>query len=263
MCRRLVVILLLSYGKLSALAQLDPPAGQNYMLLPSADGLLADFQVFGNADDSSQSNHASLEGGAYVSERRMWFDGTNAVARTASNGIVNATMSLTVMAWIYPTDYSAKTAAASGQAVVSKYDTVGNMRSWELAISIIAAPLSVGSITVQFGSPVGVYSGRAALRQGYTYSGYVFPGITNNFTWHHLAFTFDQGTVRIFVNGIEYEPEYYGTIPTTLYTSTLPLTVGNNHNYEHGFIGGIGQVRIYGRVAVNDIYKDFWKGPPQ
>lgn len=246
----------------TAALALDQRAAMLLDELPSADGLLADYQVFDNADDSARLNHAALGNGAAAYSRRLWFDGADDYARTASNEAVNATTELTVMAWIYPTNYAGKTASGNGQTVVSRYDTAGTRRSWELAISLIASPLNVGSLVVQFGSGVGVYSGRVGLRPGLAYPTH-FPGVAANDTWHHVAFTFDDGVVRLFHNGVEYEPEPYGTIPTTLYTSTLPLTLGNNHNNEHGFIGGIGPVKIYNRVATDEIMRDFLRGPPQ
>lgn len=257
--RRVAVIALLA-ATCGALAA-DQRAALLLDELPSADGLLADYQVFDNADDSARLNHAALGNGAAAYSRRLWFDSADEYARTASNEAVNATTELTVMAWIYPTNYAGK--IWYGQAVVSKYDTVGNVRSWELAISIIDTPLNVGSLAAQFGNSAGIYSGRVGIRPGFTYSGVHFPGVEKNHTWHHVAFTFDQGTVLLFHNGVEYEPESFGTIPGTLYTSSLPLTIGNAHNNEHGFIGGIGPVKIYNRVATDEIARDYLGGPPQ
>lgn len=231
--------------------------------LPSADGLLAEYQVFDNADDSARLNHATLGNGAAAYSRRLWFDGVDDYARTTSNETLNATSQITVMAWIYPTNYAGKPASGNGQAVASRYDTVGNMRSWELAISLIATPFPAsGSLVVQFGDSVGGYSGRVGMSPGSSYPTR-FPGVAKNDTWHHVAFTFDQGTVRLYHNDVEYEPQFSGTIPGTLYTSPTPLTVGNVHNNEHGFIGGIGPVKIYNRVATDEIMRDFLRGPPQ
>lgn len=230
--------------------------------LPSADGLLAEYQVFDNADDSARLNHATLGNGAAAYSRRLWFDGVDDYARTTSNEALNATSQITVIAWIYPTNYAGKAYGANGQAVVSRYDTVGTRRSWELMISINGPPLRSGSLAVQFGDSVGGYSGRVGLRPGAVYPP-LFPGVAANDTWHHVAFTFDNGVVRLFYNGVEYEPEVFGTIPGTLYTSSLPLTVGNVHNNEHGFIGGIGPVKIYNRVATDEIARDYLGGPPQ
>lgn len=241
----------------------DPRAAMLLDELPSADGLLAEYQVFDNADDSARLNHATLGNGASAHSRRLWFDGADDYARTASNEAVNATTELTVMAWIYPINYAARTAAGSAQAVVSKYDPVGNMRSWELVISMVASPLTVGSLAVQFGSDVGAYSGRVGIIPGDTYSGVLFPGVSKNYTWHHVAFTFDGGVVRLYHNGVEYVPESFVTIPSTLYTSSLPLIIGNDHSNKAGFIGGIGPVKIYNRVATDEIARDYLGGPPQ
>lgn len=230
--------------------------------LPSADGILAEYQIFDNADDSARLNHAALGNGASAHSRRLWFDSADDYARTASNEAVNATTELTVMAWIYPTNYAGKTAGGNGQAVASRYDTAGGGRSWELAISIVASPLIAGSLVVQFGDSVGGYSGRVGIRPGVTYPPH-FPGVAKNDTWHHVGFTFDNGVVRLYHNGVEYEPTSYGTIPGTLYTSSLPLTIGNVHNNEHGFHGGIGPVKMYNRVATDEIARDYLGGPPQ
>lgn len=247
----------------TAALALDPRAALLLDDMPSADGLIAEYQVFDNADDSCCAAHATLGNGAAAHSRRLWFDGADDYARTASNDAVNATTELTVMAWIYPTNYAGKTVSGDGQAVASRYDTAGTRRSWELSISIIASPsFYAGSLVVQFGDSVGNYSGRAGLRTGEAYPT-LFPGIVANDTWHHVAFTFDAGVVRLYHNGVEFNPILWNTIPTALYTSTLPLTIGNVHGNEHGFLGGIGPVKIYRRVAKDEITRDFLRGPPQ
>jgi hypothetical protein len=248
----------------TAALALDPRAALLLDGMPSADGLMAEYQVFDNADDTCCAAHATLGNGATAHSRRLWFDGADDYARTASNDALNVTTKLTVMAWIYPTNITGKTTGGSGQAVASRYDTAGNNRSWELAVSLIATPFIAGGVAVQFGSPsTGLYTGRVGIRPGLTYSDKRFPGILNNDTWYHVAFTYDSGTVLIYVNGVEYAPEGYGTIPTGLRTSSLPLTIGNVHGNEHGFIGGIGPVKIYRRVATDEIMRDFLRGPPQ
>lgn len=248
----------------TAALALDPRAALLLADMPSADGLMAEYQVFDNADDTCCAAHATLGNGATAHSRRLWFDGADDYAMTSSNEALNAVSQLTVMAWIYPTNYAGKTASGSGQAVASRYDTAGNNRSWELAVSLIASPFQAGSVAVQFGSPsTGIYSGRVGILPGTTYSGKHFPGILYNDTWYHVAFTFKSGTVLIYVNGVEYAPENFGTIPTGLRTSSLPLTIGNTHGNEHGFLGGIGTVKIYRRVAKDEITRDFLRGPPQ
>lgn len=248
----------------SAALALDQRAALLLDDLPSADGLMAEYQVFDNADDTCCAAHATLGNGATAHSRRLWFDGANDYARTSSNDALNATTELTAMAWIFPTNISGKLSGAFGQAVASRYDTAGTNRSWELVISLNGPPLYNKSVAVQFGEEsTGLYSGRVGIRPGLSYSGQLFPGVMNNYTWYHVAFTFDAGTVLIYVNGVEYAPEVFGTIPTGLRTSSLPLTVGNVHGLEHGFLGGIGPVKIYRRVATDEIMRDFLRGPPQ
>lgn len=246
----------------SAALALDQRAALLLDDLPSADGILAEYQIFDNADDTARLNHAALGNGASAHSRRLWFDGADDYARTASNEALNATTELTVMAWIYPTNYARKTWSSPGQAVASRYDTVGTNRSWELVVSLLDPPFSSGSLVAQFGNEVGAFSGRAGIRPGLSYPT-LFPGVVANYTWHHVAFTFDAGTVRLYHNGVEFNPELYGTIPTTLYASALPLTVGNLHGLEQGFAGGIGPVKIYRHVATDEIMRDFMRGPPQ
>jgi hypothetical protein len=263
MMRRVLAILAMLTA--TAALALDPRAALLLADMPSADGLMAEYQVFDNADDSALLNHATLCNGATAHSRRLWFDGVNDYARTASNEAVNATTELTVMAWIFPTNLHNKRTGGDGQAVASRYDNAGNNRSWELLVSIKKShPFQSGSVVVQFGEPyTGTYSGRAILCPGITYSGKLFPGVMNNDTWYHVAFTFESGTVLIYVNGVEYAPEVVRTIPTGLRTSSLPLTVGHSYRLEPGFLGGIGPVKIYRRVAKDEIMRDFLRGPPQ
>lgn len=72
-------------------------------------------------------------------------------------------------------------------------------------------------------------------------------------TWTHVAMTFDQRQVRIYVNGALYASS--ASLPTdeTVKASTLPLTIGKLA-YQTGstqyyfFNGAIDDVRIYGRT---------------
>jgi hydrogenase maturation factor HypE len=63
--------------------------------------------------------------------------------------------------------------------------------------------------------------------------------------WSHLAVTFDNATLRIFVNGVQ-----VGTraVAGPLLTSTGTLRIGGNSIWGEYFAGVIDEVRIYNRA---------------
>jgi hypothetical protein len=67
-------------------------------------------------------------------------------------------------------------------------------------------------------------------------------------TWTHLAVTFDNSTLRIFVNGAQ-----VGTRAVTgpLLTSTGALRIGGNSIWGEFFAGRVDEVRIYNRALSN------------
>lgn len=66
--------------------------------------------------------------------------------------------------------------------------------------------------------------------------------------WHHVAVTFDEGDVKLFIDGaIEGE----GAVPSPLAGNNLTLRVAADSNGQSLFLGIIDEVRVYNR-ALNE-----------
>ena len=85
----------------SAALALDQRAALLLDDLPSADGILAEYQIFDNADDSARLNHAALGNGASAHSRRLWFDGADDYVAVAQSvpAITGAPFTVTAVVW--------------------------------------------------------------------------------------------------------------------------------------------------------------------
>ena len=61
-------------------------------------------------------------------------------------------------------------------------------------------------------------------------------------TWTHLAATFGDTTLRLYVNGVQVATQ---TVPAPIDTSNGTLTIGGDTFYGQHFAGRIDEVRIY------------------
>jgi cysteine-rich repeat protein len=78
--------------------------------------------------------------------------------------------------------------------------------------------------------------------------------ILNSNTWYHVAFTYDQGVVKFYIDGSEVPGEIYrGYIPTTLNTSGSALRVGRSgEGLPHQFVGSVDDVALFSSVLTSD-----------
>jgi len=63
--------------------------------------------------------------------------------------------------------------------------------------------------------------------------------------WHHVALTYDEGEVKIYLNG---SVEGEGTVPSPLTGNELSLKVAADSNGQSQFVGIIDEVRVYNRA---------------
>ena len=99
----------------------------------------------------------------------------------------------------------------SNETLFAQYLTTGDKRSWLLRVFS-------GKIQISFGNPT------TGIRQGVWIS-------DNNFTYSNLkaiGFTFDAGTVKIYVNGLEVDSSLAsGSIPATIFDADAEATIGS------------------------------------
>lgn len=71
-------------------------------------------------------------------------------------------------------------------------------------------------------------------------------------TWHHLAFTFENGSQKLYIDGVEVNASSYNT---TASTGNQPIFIGRHENHpERDLHGDLDEVRFYNQaLSVNDI----------
>ncbi len=127
-------------------------------------------------------------------------------------------------------------------ALVCQYD-VANDRSWMLGRGADAKLWAVVSNN-------GLLSD-ATAKQVYSLS-----PVWNDNQWHLVGFTFDAGTIKLYVDGVSVPWEYVqytGTGVTTFYNSAAPVAMGcffsaGNANTAQGWVGPATKTRVYNRV---------------
>lgn len=147
----------------------------------------------------------------------------------ATEALFDITDNLTVSCWA-----KNDSASVGTEYLVCKYDYGADEREWALTF------FTGGKLAVNFGDPAdGTFEGRWESDDA----------IASPDSWHHYAFTFDGGTVQLYVDGLPISGSVAsGSIPSTLYNGVAALTVFTELNsgaVANPWDGNIQQVRIY------------------
>jgi len=163
---------------------------------PDATGLLLHYKFDGNADDSSGNGYHGIEmaGPSYVAgkfDQALSLDGfDDYVAIRDMNYASAGHTEVTVCAWIRTSD--------PGNQMIVSFD---RNEYWRLQIAGEAG--GPGLVGFEVMTDTGqVDTGQAANWPGNT-------GRVDDGQWHHLAGTFDNGTLTIYIDGNPQEP-YFG-----------------------------------------------------
>ncbi|MEO1096707.1 MAG: LamG-like jellyroll fold domain-containing protein, partial [Bacteroidota bacterium] len=207
--------------------------------------LVAYLPFDGNANDISGNGlNGTVNGATLIADREgntngaYSFDGVDDEITILSQPALNMTQALSVSVWVKAIPHSTGDNAG---IVIAKHDGSGNERSWSIGTNAVGS--SIGSRMQVTVSANGTNQSNAFK----TY--YTSIDVFDN-TWHHVAFTFDAGTLKLFVDGSEdtNAVKYIDGNISTLHTSTTSVTVG--HHYMSGvpskFLeGDIDDVQIY------------------
>ncbi|HNV01123.1 MAG TPA: LamG domain-containing protein [archaeon] len=184
--------------------------------------------------DSVRGNDGNLINGADLNQNGLWdsnaikFDGVNQYVEVLDNIDLKLSDKLSVFVWINSKDIDQLT-----QGIIGKYQD--GKREWDLRVSQEGISEPQGKISVQFGTETGSYSGRQYSTESHI--------IENE--WVFVGFTFSEGVVKIYFNGIEVASSLFGgsVIPITISNFDAPLTIGQDQGYY--FNGLIDEVTIW------------------
>jgi len=188
------------------------------------------------ADSTSNGNDGTKKGagtpaeaaGAFSSDLAQDYTRLNSeYINVADDVSFDITTNITVSALVYVDNVG-----AARQAFVSKYNVAGNKREWSLQQTNNA-----GKLGAVFGDPAdGTYEG--------TWESSAV--VLSSATWHHVVFTFNNGTCKLYVDGALKGGA--GTVPATLYNADAPVGIGADQgaNYLGGLISEA-------RITSNDL----------
>ena len=192
--------------------------------VPPASGLISWWPADGNASDLAGTNNGALQGGTTfapgIAGQAFNFNGSDADVAVRP---IKVTSQFTIEAWIRPFD-------------------VGNHRQ------ILSWLANAPDQSYQLGlSPSGAL--RMDISQdGATYVALVSPdGVLSAGTWAHVAGTFSNGVMRLFVNGaqVAFLASSVGSIFTgttySMYLGTTPLGTQR-------FVGLVDELAVYDRA---------------
>jgi glucose/arabinose dehydrogenase/chitodextrinase len=201
--------------------------------LPPAPGLVASYgfdEGAGTAatDSTGNSNHGTINGPTWTIGRfgqALSFDGTNDRVTVPDSSTLDLTNGMTLEAWVKPTVTGTawKTVLfkhRNNNATNMVYVLYGNRNT-----SVPNAEITVGTSVKAANGPSG-------------------SGLPLN-VWSHLAATFDNATLRLYVNGTQ-----IASLATAgpIATSTGDLWIGANNIWSEWFSGAIDEVRVYNRA---------------
>jgi hypothetical protein len=180
------------------------------------------------ADRSGNGNVGTISGATWTTQGKhgsaLTFDGVNDWVTVADANALDLTTGMTLEAWVYP--------------------TAGGSGSWR---NVIIKERPSGEAynlysNADTNAPV-VYVVRAA-QPGTALDARGTAALALN-TWTHVAATFDNATLRLYVNGTQ-----VGTraVAGPLVTSTGALRIGGNSLWGEFFQGRLDDVRIYNRA---------------
>ena len=194
----------------------------------ASDGLIAAYSFDEGsgstlADESGNGNSGSISGASWTTAGKtggaLSFDGVNDWVTIADSAVLDATRAITLEAWVKPS-----AAGPQWRTVLFKQHGAG------MAYSLYASE--------DTNRPVGQVNVDDVERNA--------PGAPLALNgWTHLAATYDDATLRLYVNGtLASSLSVNGSIPA----STGPLRIGGNSVWNEWFAGQIDDVRIYNRA---------------
>ena len=194
---------------------------------PAGTGLVAAYNFNAGSgtsvvDRSGYGNTGSITGATWTSLGKygsaLNFSGTGNLVVISPSASLNLSTGMTIEAWVYPS------ATQSGWRTIVQRE----VDAYLLHASSNAALRPAGGGT--FGSTLAIASSASAIPVN---------------TWTHLAVTYDQTTIRLFVNGVQSASR---ARTGALQSVSTPVRIGGNVPYGEYFQGRIDEVRIYNRA---------------
>ncbi len=169
----------------------------------------------------------------------MSFNGTTNNVRISDDPTLRITDAITVMAWV-------KGEAQNARYFLSKYETEGDNRAWAMLTG-----------TTGYTDKLRIIISNDGRHHVETNKRYMSSITAFDNTWHHVAFTFTNNTLKLYVDGAEdLNPVKYPDAEVlNLYESPVDVTIGSflrNDAPDSLFKGQIDDARIYAEVLTSE-----------
>jgi len=197
------------------------------------------FFKFVKNDSSSRSYVSTTVGVPAVQSASAAFNGSSYVS-VPDDSSLDFTTGLSASIWVKLNDqYS------PGQIFAGKWNATGDQRSWFIGN---AGDAPYPRLRLVFGNPSN------GLLQGIWQSN----GEVLTTSWQHVAFTFNAGTLHVYLNGSEVTGSVTaGSIPTSLLNSSAPFTIGGVVSGSY-LLGNADEALFFNRALtlgeVQDLY---------
>ncbi len=205
--------------------------------------LLASYNFDGNAEDTSGNGFDGIpDDPALVADRdgevnaAYSFDGTNDKITISHTPALNSTQELTVTAWIKAS------APGSAGVIAAKHEggNTNNQRGWMLSSGSVSGSSDdnkLQAVVSEFGANSSIKVYHSSL------------SVFDN-TWHHVAMTFVNDELKIFIDGQEDTgvTKYRDDPVPSIYENSADVTLGyhlNNGVGDRYFNGSIDEVAIF------------------
>ncbi|HTL56951.1 MAG TPA: LamG-like jellyroll fold domain-containing protein [Candidatus Limnocylindrales bacterium] len=195
---------------------------------PAPHGLVGWWRAEGNALDEIGGNTGSIVNGTGFSQGEVGgafdFDGIDQLIRIPDAPALNPPAALTLEAWVFIRVFSHESVA-----IIGKDDPYSPLRQYLIGM----------------GNKTGHWAFRAHVGTPGNYSNFDGHTALTNYTWYHVAMTYDGSALKLFVNG-----NLDGSLPVTgpITVSDMPLLIGGHAEGPWNFNGVVDEVSLYNRA---------------
>ena len=195
-------------------------------------GLVGWWRAEGNAFDEIGGNTGANVNGTGFSQgevgRAFDFNGIDQLIRIPDAPALNPPTALTLEAWVFIRVFSHESVA-----IIGKDDPYSPLRQYMIGM----------------GNKTGHWAFRAHIGTPGNYFNFDGQTALSNYTWYHVAMTYDGSVLKLFVNG-----NLDGSLPVTgpITVSDMPLLIGGHAEGPWNFNGLVDEVSLYNRALSAD-----------
>ncbi len=219
----------------------------------SYDGLILNYEFEDGAVDGSIMGNDGNVQNAVIADGVATFDGSGDYIGAGRDHNLDVRNTMTAMAWV-------KGSPQQGKGIVVRWDYGNNQRAWAIESGRQRSKRDNARILI---SDDGRW-GDSANQRGLYYDSH---GTILDDTWHHIAFTFNKGDLKLYVDGVLDDHTVYrdSAVANTMHQSTSPVLVGaimNGGTPSNFFTGQIDGVRVYDYAMSEQEINNIKGNPP-